>query len=281
MHLREFLKERRLLRLLVRTARECRSAWARSSAKLQKEEQTNQMLARRQQAIRVYLATQDCPKLQIGAGENVLSGWLNTDLEPTSPKVLHLDATVDFPFPDCSFDYAFSEHMIEHIGYKQGLFMLAEVYRVLKPGGRIRIATPDMRKIVRLYRPEKSETEKAYLEWSSTEILGLYSPEKSILQQRRPEWAIDHEHMKQFYPSAERDSACFVVNNFFRGFGHQFLYDGQSLSAVLLEAGFVDLVFCRPSESNDPNLLGIERHGSRIGELMNSVETMVVEARRP
>lgn len=281
MSIRQYLKEWRSLRLLVRTAKECRSGWSRVSAELEREEETDKMLARRQRAIQAYLDAHEAPKLQIGAGGNLLSGWLNTDLEPTSPDVFFLDATVNFPFPDNAFDYVFSEHMIEHVGYRQGLFMLAEIFRVLRPGGRVRIATPDMRKIVRLYGAEKSEAEKAYLEWSATEILGLYSPEKSMLQQRRPEWAIDHRHVERFYPEANEDSASFVVNNFFRGFGHQFLYDEQSLSAILLEAGFVDLLFCAPGESNDPILTGIERHGSRIGDLMNSVETMVVEARRP
>jgi len=89
-----------------------------------------------------YLAATDSPRLQIGAGSNVLAGWLNTDYFPDRADFIHLDATGRFPFDDSSLDLIFSEHVIEHVPLDGGVNMIAESFRVLKPGGRLRISTP-------------------------------------------------------------------------------------------------------------------------------------------
>ena len=81
--------------------------------------------ATRAGAIGRYLASHEVRKLQVGAGQFPTPGWLNTDLDPTvsrraspdGPRVVFLDATRRFPFADHTFDYAFSEHVIEHVPY--------------------------------------------------------------------------------------------------------------------------------------------------------------------
>ena len=62
--------------------------------------------------IREYLESQTIRKLHLGAGGNDPTEWLNTDIFPTGEEV-HVDATKPFPFPDGSFQYIFSEHMIQ------------------------------------------------------------------------------------------------------------------------------------------------------------------------
>jgi SAM-dependent methyltransferase len=179
------------------------------------------------------------------------------------------------------FDYVFSEHMIEHVPYKEGLFMLSEACRVLKPGGRIRIGTPDVGRIVGLLTDTKSESQIEYVRWFAVQVLGLYSDQPSPLQQRRPEWAIDPGHIGKFFPDAGRDCACFVVNYFFRGFGHQFLYDERTLTAAMHEASFTAVKRAQLGHSEDIELDGIECHGQVIGDAANAFETMVLEAVRP
>jgi ubiquinone/menaquinone biosynthesis C-methylase UbiE len=51
------------------------------------------------------------------------------------------------PFPDNSFDYVTSTELIEHLTKKSEKKMLSEVRRVLKPGGRFIITTPNYHSI--------------------------------------------------------------------------------------------------------------------------------------
>ena len=54
--------------------------------------------------------------------------------------------------------------------------------------------------------------------------------------------------------------ACFALNRAFRGWGHQFLYNEQTLRATLLDAGFADVRRCEYGESEHEELRGLERH---------------------
>lgn len=207
-------------------------------------------------AIKKYLRSHQIRKLQIGAKGNILKDWLNTDLYPPSSEVVFLNATQPFPFENSTFDYIFCEHLIEHLTYHEGLFMLRECYRILKPGGRIRIATPDFEKIVGLYLQEKSDFQHRYLEWAVREFL----PETKT--------------------SMNKD--VFVINNFFYCWEHKFIYDRATLQETLEKAAFAEIFCYPPGESDDKNLRCLESHGRVIGnEEMNQFETMVLEARRP
>jgi predicted SAM-dependent methyltransferase len=53
---------------------------------------------------------------------------------------------------------------------------------------------------------------------------------------------------------------CMQMNRAFRGWGHQFLYNRQTLTAALKAAGLANLVFCRYGASERPELAGLERH---------------------
>lgn len=241
-----------------------RTKWHKKSAVLCGLKRTSQVVGRfvrkshrllvRGAAIRAYLERHSVRKLQIGSGPNLLPGWLSTDLcDSTRLKAVYMNAAKPFPLPSQSFDYVFSEHMIEHLPYEQGLAMLRECFRVLKPAGRIRIATPRLEALIGLYRPNRSEIQRRYIQW------------------------IGERHL-----IAGQDQPAFVINNGFRNWGHQFIYDCQTLQQTLENAGFVDVVLCQPGVSGDEHLRGIERHGQVIGdEEINQYETMVLEALCP
>jgi predicted SAM-dependent methyltransferase len=204
--------------------------------------------------IRHYLQTHEVRKLQIGAGPTALEGWLSTDINPRSDATAYLDATKPFPFEDGTFDYIYSEHMIEHIPWRDGLFMLRECRRVLKPGGVLRVATPDLKVLLDLYSGPRKPVEEKYIHWITDTFL---------------------DDVKVYKPS-------FVINNAFHNWGHQFLYDAELMAMALREAGFVDIRQWPTGESDESELRGIESHGKNIADDdMAAFETMVFEARPP
>lgn len=240
MNVREILRRSQTIVGLARDARSLSTVPRRLS-----------QLRHRRELLGAYLRSHAVRKLHVGAGPALLEGWLNTDLAPASPCVAYLDVTKPFPIPDASFDYVFSEHMIEHIRWSEGLFMLAECRRVLRPGGRLRVATPDLEMFLRLYGNEDEPRSGRYVRWVTDRYLAG--------------------------PPAYR--ASFVINNLFRSWGHQFLYDGDLLAMALANAGFTRVRRCRPGESEDPHLRGIESHGRVVGdEDMGAFETLVFEA---
>lgn len=86
-------------------------------------------------------------KLHLGSGAVILPGWLNIDFDSSLASGIYpLDIRNPLPFPDNSISVIFSEHLIEHLSKKDGLELLKECRRVLKPyapirfGGRILIS---------------------------------------------------------------------------------------------------------------------------------------------
>ena len=204
--------------------------------------------------IRNYLHSNQLKKLQLGTSNSPMVGWLNTDVLPTSREVAYLDATRRFPFNNDVFDYVYSEHVIEHIEHERAVFMLRECFRVLKPGGKIRISTPDLKVYTGLHSKEKTASQKFYIDW--------------VIQNLMPEVDYCEE--------------VFLINNAFRAWGHQFLYDRETLRVTMARAGFEDITFYQPGVSGDENLRGIESHGSVMGcEEINQFETFAVEGRTP
>jgi SAM-dependent methyltransferase len=57
---------------------------------------------------------------------------------------MRLDASKTFEIPSESFDFVYSEHMIEHVSFEDGRNMLEECNRILRPFGVIRIVTPSI-----------------------------------------------------------------------------------------------------------------------------------------
>jgi predicted SAM-dependent methyltransferase len=168
-------------------------------------------------------------KLHVGCGDVYLEGWVNIDVESSKADVKH-DLQTSLPYDDSSASFIYSEHFIEHLAAEAGANVLKEFYRVLKAGGVLRIATPDLRYLMKKY----------FLGWKSQDWIKTYG--YGWLQTR-----------------AEMINLCF------RGWGHQYLYDREELERRLREAGFKRLRNKRFGESDYEELRGKEtRRDSKL-----------------
>jgi predicted SAM-dependent methyltransferase len=192
--------------------------------------------------------------VSIGSGDDVRPGWFNTDFTPRAAGVYFLDATQPFPFEPGSVDRFYSEHMIEHVPAPQGLAMLQSCFKALKPGGRIRIVTPDAYQIARLITDKNAADVKAYGE-------ALFKA----------------AHMD--LPPIRNLGLAFNVAS--HDWGHVFLYDFETMRDFMAHAGFTGIERAEVASSADPAFVGIERHQHNVGDLINAYESMAVEAEKP
>lgn len=126
--------------------------------------------------------------LHLGCFDHVVPGWHNTDITPhiwiarvpmlawvvrraglmtaeryeqhrsgTFRKVHYLNARRRFPFPDGSVRAVFSSHFLEHLFEDEARACLAEILRVLGPGGICRLGVPDLDRIVSEYDAKHPE----------------------------------------------------------------------------------------------------------------------------
>ena len=64
---------------------------------------------------------------------------------------MQCDLSRRLPFPDNDFDVVYHSNVLEHIRRDDASAFMRECFRVLKPGGILRVAVPDLERICRLY----------------------------------------------------------------------------------------------------------------------------------
>jgi SAM-dependent methyltransferase len=89
--------------------------------------------------------------LNLGCGSRYHPAWTNVDFAPDDPAVLSHDLRKGIPFPDEEFDVVYHSHVLEHFGRRAARDFLRECLRVLKPGGTLRVAVPDLERIAKTY----------------------------------------------------------------------------------------------------------------------------------
>jgi predicted SAM-dependent methyltransferase len=204
--------------------------------------------------LRRYLADTDRVRVMLGAGPCAREGWLPTDITPSRRDVVYLDARKRLPFEDGSVDLIHTEHLIEHIDFAAGQHLLRECNRILRPGGRLRVSTPDYERVLALAaRP--LDPRLAEMVRSDNALNGV--------------------------PADKLDDPTFVVNRLFSDYAHRFLYSEQLLTRCMTEAGLAEVRRHDVGESDEPELRGLEMHGERIGEEWNQFQSLILEAVRP
>jgi predicted SAM-dependent methyltransferase len=200
-----------------------------------------------------YMESNSIRKLHLGCGPNELPGWLNTDLSPVLSNVIYIDISDPLPVPDGSFDYIYSEHLIEHVAFESGLTHLKECHRVLNDKGTLRLSTPDIQFLIDYYKPNcMSDVQLKYL----------------------------NRVMDDSKFGNEFRFGTTLINVFMRKWGHQFIYDEEILKAALKHVGFADIRRCSVNESEKPDLRRVERHGISITNEFNNLQSLILEANK-
>lgn len=89
--------------------------------------------------------------LNLGCGSRYHKDWINIDFISNNKDILAYDLLKGIPYKDSTFDMVYHSHLIEHLSKADGINFIKECYRVLKPNGIIRIATPNLEEIVNNY----------------------------------------------------------------------------------------------------------------------------------
>ncbi|MEO6252342.1 MAG: methyltransferase domain-containing protein [Ferruginibacter sp.] len=91
--------------------------------------------------------------LNLGCGNKYSKSadWLNTDMLPVGEDVVRCNFLNGIPFESNRFELVYHSHVLEHFAKNDGERFIAECFRVLKPGGVIRIALPNLEIIAREY----------------------------------------------------------------------------------------------------------------------------------
>lgn len=203
-----------------------------------------------------YIKNNEIKKMQIGCGPNFFEGWLNTDID-SNDRIAYLNAGVPFPIDSDSFDFVYSEHLFEHLRAEQQLNMLSESYRILKKGGILRIATPNIDFLFDIFAKHTIPENKDYVEWAIKNIPHLKAVKNTIIDK------------DQHY--------IYVINNFFKAWGHQVIHNVDSISKLAIQCHFSQARECAVGESEVSIFKNIEKHGTILPERINLMETMVVE----
>lgn len=70
---------------------------------------------------------------------------------------IHHDLAKSIPLENNTADFIYSSHFFEHLFLKDARHLLAECFRVLKPGGVLRFSVPDLDYAIGLYREGRKE----------------------------------------------------------------------------------------------------------------------------
>jgi predicted SAM-dependent methyltransferase len=213
---------------------------------LRKVVRTSVLLANRPVATaRFRAAARRAPRpiaLEVG-GLKRRDGWFMVNVNAVTPY--YMDGTKPWSFEDGALSHVYADNMIEHVPLAGARVFFAEAHRCLRPGGVIRLVTPDVRTHVDLYLQGASSVSGALAD--EYRSLGV---------------VIEHPIDMIRTPIGE--------------FGHHagYVYDFETLDAELQRAGFSPAKRCNLQESDDPMLRNLEERSAH-GSLQ-----MVVEAVR-
>jgi predicted SAM-dependent methyltransferase len=142
-------------------------------------------------------------RLHLGSAASVKQGWVNVDLAG-HPTELAWNLLRPLPFPSGTADAVFHEHVLEHFSLSDGLRLIDDCFRVLRPGGVLRIGVPDAGAYAHSYTRAGD----------------------GIIERERP----------------GRPTPMMALAEIFYFHGHKWMYDAETLAYVMSAAGFTNVV---------------------------------------
>lgn len=180
-------------------------------------------------------------RIELGAWTTRRPGWISTDVHWRGAS--YLDATRRWPVPDGSVEYVYADNVVEHLTLPANRALFAEAFRALRTGGRMRLVTPDVDALARLY------------------LAG--GDASAPLREELTAEGYSMEHQVDVLRFAFHDD----------GHHEGYLWDEDSLAAELAAAGLVDFSVHEAGSSEDPNLRNLEmRVGTPVADICIHVE---------
>ncbi len=183
------------------------------------------------------------------------SRWVRSFLQSMGIDILRWPAHVrylnlrkELPFDSSSVDAVYASHVWEHLAVPDAERATRECYRVLKPGGVLRLVVPDVAMMCTTYLQSRSESAMDRF----MEDLHLRSRDEGRSIARRLYYSITDFH------------------------SHKWMYDVPSLSALLVRSGFVSVGAKDYNASRIPEIAEVER-----AERIISGAGIVVEGVKP
>ena len=165
-------------------------------------------------------------KLNLGASPIwSKSGWHTLDhkLTESTETAIAGDAT-NIKLPDESCDIVFCSHVFEHIPHTRLPIVLSEINRVLRPGGILRLLTPDLAVVAKAYVAKDED---------------FFRRAKDEDESLRTDLGFGGMLMN-FIVSPGQDTALLDRNlqTFIAGYAHLYSYDYSMLATMLEKLGY-------------------------------------------
>lgn len=128
--------------------------------------------------------------------------WLNFDYVSNSSKVKRANLLAQLPLNDSEVDLVYSSHFLEHIPRDQVVPFLSECFRILKPGGLLRIVVPDLENLCRTYLHYRDQADHEKADFLIIELL-----DQCLRRQSGGELGRFYRSLTPFSPSTEKQIA--------------------------------------------------------------------------
>lgn len=197
--------------------------------------------------------------LNFGAGPNSLPPpWQNLNAEHDIRKALRFEAG--------AVAFILAEHVIEHAQFLQGYGFLSECHRVLRAGGVLRLAFPDVSRFV---------TQSVDLDLSFNYRAHRYADALAAIDAGAGVRgaARDAKSGSEDLYAIRAATVCVLA-----GFNHQAMWTREGAAAALLSVGFASVREGVYGRSIVRELDQVDGHAKDVGDEVARLETTILEA---